>query len=132
MPVFADTFYYLALINPHDRAHDLAVAFTQDFDGALITSGYVLMELGDALAGRPDRSSFAAVLEKLRSDSRIQVVSPSDALFDAAADLYAHRPDKEWSLTDCTSFVIMGERGLSDALTGDHHFEQAGFRALLR
>jgi len=47
-------------------------------------------------------------------------------------ELYARRPDKSWSLTDCISFVVMTDRGLTEALTGDHHFEQAGFRALLR
>jgi uncharacterized protein len=41
------------------------------------------------------------------------------------------RRDKEWSLTDCISFVVMKERGLTEALTADHHFEQAGFKALL-
>jgi predicted nucleic acid-binding protein len=46
--------------------------------------------------------------------------------------LYRGRPDKEWSLTDCISFVVMGERSLTEALTSDHHFEQAGFTALLK
>jgi hypothetical protein len=46
--------------------------------------------------------------------------------------LYAQRPDKEWSLTDCISFVVMTQEGIFDALTGDRHFEQAGFVALLK
>jgi len=48
-----------------------------------------------------------------------------------AQGLFCSRADKSWSLTDCTSFVIMEDRGIRDALTGDRHFEQAGFRALL-
>ena len=55
-----------------------------------------------------------------------------DDTFARGFDLYARRPDKSWSLTDCISFVVMTDRGLTEALTGDHHFEQAGFRALLR
>lgn len=44
--------------------------------------------------------------------------------------LYAAKLDKEWSLTDCILFVVMKEHGLEEALTGDHHFNQAGFRAV--
>ena len=52
-------------------------------------------------------------------------------LFERGLALYNARPDKEWSLTDCISFVVMADEGLTDALTGDRHFEQAGFTALL-
>jgi predicted nucleic acid-binding protein len=52
-------------------------------------------------------------------------------LFAAGVELYGTRPDKEWSLTDCISFVVMKREGLTDALTGDRHFEQAGFKVLL-
>jgi hypothetical protein len=55
----------------------------------------------------------------------------SNELFAAGVELYATRPDKEWSLTDCISFVVMEREGLTDALTGDRHFEQAGFKVLL-
>lgn len=54
------------------------------------------------------------------------------AVYQAGFDLFAARPDKAWSLTDCISFGVMRERGLSDALTADHHFEQAGFRAVFK
>jgi predicted nucleic acid-binding protein len=59
------------------------------------------------------------------------IVPPQEAHFDAGYSLYASRPDKDWSLTDCISFVLMKELGVSEALTGDHHFQQAGFVALL-
>jgi predicted nucleic acid-binding protein len=59
------------------------------------------------------------------------VVPPSTELFEAGIDLYSRRPDKEWSLTDCISFVVMQERGITEALTGDYHFVQAGFSILL-
>lgn len=62
----------------------------------------------------------------------MQVTPASHDLFRRGLRLYFDRPDKEWSLTDCISFVVMGDEGLSEALTGDHHFEQASFTALLR
>ena len=66
----------------------------------------------------------------IRPDVRILPADP--VLFDAALDLYKQRLAKDWSLTDCTSFVVMRQQGISEALTGDHHFEQAGFAALLK
>lgn len=72
------------------------------------------------------------LLTSLREYPTVEIIPPDSTLFDRGFDLYSQRPDKGWSLTDCISFVVMTERGLTDALTGDHHFEQAGFRALLR
>ena len=69
---------------------------------------------------------------RLRSESDAKIIAPEPGLFDQGCQLYFSRPDKEWSLTDCISFVVMQREGLTDALTGDRHFEQAGFHALLR
>ena len=74
---------------------------------------------------------FSRLVALLQSTPGIEVIPPSDNQFQAGADLHATRPDKSWSLTDCISFVIMLERGLSDALTTDHHFAQAGFCVLM-
>ncbi len=65
-------------------------------------------------------------------DLAVEVVPPTHEQFQRALDRYEMRPDKDWSLTDCLSFLLMEERGIADALTADHHFEQAGFRALMR
>ena len=72
------------------------------------------------------------MLDDLRKNPDVQVVPANDALFDEGVQLFANRLDKEWSLTDCISFVVMEQNGLTEALTGDHHFEQAGFVALLK
>jgi predicted nucleic acid-binding protein len=72
------------------------------------------------------------MIENLRSAEEIQIVPASAELFNRALVLFTSRPDKEWSLTDCTSFVVMQEHGMTEALTADHHFEQAGFVALLK
>jgi predicted nucleic acid-binding protein len=68
----------------------------------------------------------------LATNPAIEIVPLATDLLERGIDLFARRPDKSWSLTACISFVVMADRGLSEALTGDHHFEQAGFRALLR
>ena len=73
-----------------------------------------------------------ALLRELQSDRLVQIVPASKILFRDGIDLFAARSDKEWSLVDCISFEVMAELALTDALTADHHFEQAGFRALLR
>ena len=73
-----------------------------------------------------------AVADRLLSDPSVTVIPASEGLFNRGRELFRSRPDKDWSLTDCISFVIMQDHGLRDALTGDHHFEQAGFVALLR
>ena len=70
------------------------------------------------------------MLARLRAEPEAEVIPPEAALFDRGCELYATRSDKNWSLTDCISFVVMKERGLTDALTADRHFEQAGFKAL--
>lgn len=77
------------------------------------------------------RAAFLRLVDNLKSNPLCLIVPASQLLFDQGLALYADRPDKEWSLTDCISFVVMREQGLSEALTGDRHFEQAGFRALL-
>ena len=69
---------------------------------------------------------------RLRNDSLVTIVPADKRLYDSGIALYRDRPDKAWSLTDCISFVVMKERGISEALTGDHHFEQAGFVPLLK
>lgn len=131
--VFADTFYFLALYNPGDQGHTKAVAFTKTFTGRMVTTGWVLTELADALASTPKgRSEFLATREDLRTDPDARIVPCEDALMEEGIQLYAMRPDKRWSLTDCISFVVMQREGITEALTADHHFEQAGFTALLK
>jgi uncharacterized protein len=128
---FVDTFFYLALILEDDQYHARAVAASASRRGRFLTTAWVLTEVADALCEPPQRRLFTELLALLRSDPNTEIVAADEAVFDRGADLYAHRPDKAWSLTDCISFVVMTERGLTEALTGDHHFEQAGFRALL-
>ncbi|MBI2838044.1 MAG: type II toxin-antitoxin system VapC family toxin [Acidobacteria bacterium] len=130
--VFADTFYFLALVNPSDQAHARADEAAKEPTWRMVTTAFVLAELGDGLAEHVNRVLFLELLDLLKADRDTVIVPPTQELFDAGVTLYRGRPDKDWSLTDCISFVTMEERGIREALTGDHHFEQAGFVALLK
>jgi hypothetical protein len=130
--VLADTFYYLALVNAEDEAHRLAAQASRDPSFTHVTHAWVLTEVADALAARRQRDRFLALWRLLQDDEEMMVVETSEKLFRAGVAFYARRPDKDWSLTDCISFVVMRDRGITEALTGDHHFEQAGLKALLK
>ena len=130
--VFADTFYFLALLNEKDDQHESVVALSASLTRPLITTGFVLTELADGLADTPGRVLFAPFVARFRADPRASVVPASSELFEEAMHMYDERDDKEWSLTDCVSFITMTDRGITEALTADHHFEQAGFVALLK
>ena len=130
--VFADTVYFLALLNPADQWHPQARSLSLQPPGPLLTTEFVLTEVGDGLSQPENRSRFARLLELLTEQPDVEIVPASSGLFRQGCGLHAQRSDKEWSLTDCTSFVVMREHGVEQALTGDHHFEQAGFRVLLK
>jgi predicted nucleic acid-binding protein len=132
MTAFADTFALIAWLNPRDDAHARVSAYFVGFTGRLVTTEWVLMELADALSAPTARSIAVAFLQAVRADPLFDVIGYDAAVYRAGFDLYAARPDKAWSLTDCISFAVMTERGLAEALTADHHFEQAGFRAVFK
>jgi predicted nucleic acid-binding protein len=130
--VFADTFYFVAQFNPRDLAHQRAAAFTAAYQEHMLTTDWIMVELGDAFAQGVNRLKFIAVYQHLQAAKDLTIVPADHSLLQAGFTLYAARPDKAWSLTDCLSFVVMQREGLTEALTGDHHFEQAGFVALLK
>jgi predicted nucleic acid-binding protein len=92
----------------------------------------VLLEVADAMAGAASRQAFLSLLKIVRADPKATVIPADRKYFDMGVALYAQRKDKDWSLTDCISFVMMQELDITEALTADHHFEQAGFVALLK
>jgi uncharacterized protein len=129
--VFADTFYFLALLNERDAAHQRAVAVSRSAGLALVTTEFVLIELADALCKPQQRDEVLGLCSVVETDRAFQLVRATSELIQRGKKLYRERPDKEWPLTDCISFVVMQEHGLLEALTADHHFEQAGFKLLL-
>jgi predicted nucleic acid-binding protein len=131
-PVFGDTVYFLALLNSADQWHSRACVISADPPGPLVTTGFVLLEVGDALSRHGDHARFAGLLQVLRVQPDVKIVPVNQRLFEEACALHVERGDKDWSLTDCTSFVLMRADGVNEALTSDHHFEQAGFVALMK
>jgi len=130
--IFADSFYYLAISNPKDDAHERAREFSAEYDGRIVTTAWALTEVADGFAAPRLRSLFTRLLAQIEADPKTTIIGPSQLLFRQGIELYSRRPDKEWSLTDCISFVVMRKRNLREALTGDQHFEQAGFKILLK
>jgi uncharacterized protein len=96
----------------------------------IITTRWVLTELANALGGTPLRQCAATLLQSVETDPFSTVIQSSDSLYVRGLKLDASRSDKHWSLTDCISFVVMQDQEITEALTGDHQFEQAGFRPL--
>jgi len=90
------------------------------------------MEVADALAKSECRSRARMFVLHLRQAAACEIIAASRELFDRALELYHQHADKEWTLTDCSSVLVMHERGLTDVLTADRHFEQAGFTVLLK
>jgi predicted nucleic acid-binding protein len=131
-PIFLDTYYFLALLNARDEWHLRAKQFSQSFREPLLTTSWILTELADGLSRSTHRHYFSRVLRDLKSNPQIKIIPPNQEWFDLGVELYETRPDKDWSLTDCISFVVMGKFGATDSLTADHHFEQAGFNILLK
>jgi uncharacterized protein len=128
--VFADTSYFIAIIVPDDVCHGRAMALSEE-PLRLVTSAWVMAELAAYLSAPVNRPLFTKVLAALRGSALVKFIPATQELFDRAVDLYAARADKAWSLVDCTSFLIMQQESLVDALSSDHHFIQAGFKLLL-
>jgi predicted nucleic acid-binding protein len=130
-PVFADAYYWFALVNPRDQSHQEAQTLSQSLSEPLVTTTWVLTEVGDAMHDPVNRPTFIRLMEAIANDSQTTVIPAEQKWFDRGLALFAARLDKKWSLTDCISFAVMQDLGLTDALTGDRDFVQAGFRALM-
>jgi len=78
------------------------------------------------------RPKFLSLLDDVETNTNVVIIPPEPEIFLLGIELYRSRADKAWSLTDCISFVVMNREGITEALTADHHFEQAGFKALIR
>ena len=131
--IFLDTSYFLALFNPDDELHSRALAWSEHLvRERFVLTEYVLWECVNSFSRPGDRPSAHALVAHVRSTPSYDLVIAAPQLFEAGLQLHRNRPDKEWSLTDCISFQVMIERGITRAMAYDHHFEQAGFEALLR
>lgn len=133
--VFADTGYWAALQDSRDRLHERALALTRGLEARrIVTTQMVLAEVLNMFGSRGERQRRLAgeVVERAERSLDVEIVPQTDEQFRAALERYTERPDQTWSLTDCASFIVMEERGITDAFAHDRDFEQAGFTALLR
>lgn len=132
--VFLDTSYALALAAPTDRHHAAALRLADELEAAaarLVTTRAVLLEIGNALSRQRYRAAAVELLRSIEADPTIATVPLAEDSYAEALELYCSRPDKEWGLVDCASFLVMTGRGITQALTADDHYRQAGFVALL-
>ena len=136
MPVvFADAGYWIALVDEQDDLNRRASVVTLRLQPlSIVTTEMVLVEVFGHVsgAGVGNRRKVSTMLAELQANESVEIVPQSSEQFRAAAQRFAARPDQGWSLTDCASFLVVEERGITDALAYDRDFEQAGFTALLR
>ncbi|MCC6501223.1 MAG: type II toxin-antitoxin system VapC family toxin [Anaerolineales bacterium] len=133
--VFLDTAVVVALASPADKYHEKARRLSRQIERegiSLVTTRAILIEIGDALSEARWRNAASVILRALEDDQNLAIVQNSEELYRNALALYVSRPDKEWGMTDCISFVVMESENIVQALTTDTHFQQAGFIALLR
>ncbi len=133
--LFLDTSFSIGLVSPRDQIHEKAINWARKIEESkipIITTQAVLLEIGNALSKFSFRQVGIGLLKNFENDPDTTIVSLTDELYQKAFELFSNRPDKEWGLVDCISFVVMQERSIEAALTADEHFSQAGFRALLR
>lgn len=133
--LFADTAFWIALTNRRDQYHERAVAWRRHVAASrirLVTTEAVLWEWLNGMSHPSSRQIVAQGYRRCHHDPSISVVTFDAETVGAALSLYEERPDKSWSLTDCISFVVMEREEIHEALTTDHHFEQAGYSTLLK
>jgi uncharacterized protein len=131
MPIFADTHFYVGLLNRRDEFHRLASKWAEQERPVIVTTEFVLLEVANFFKQPADRAKFSGFVQSLEDDPATNVVPCEGSWFRKGLHRFSSRLDKEWSLTDCISFVVTEEYGLTNVLTNDHHFEQARFTLLL-
>lgn len=132
--VLVDTAAWIALVNTRDELHNAAEQIMVELRQRkvdLVTTEFVLLEVGNALCASAWREKAVKLIDGLRSLPNLQIVPATTSLLAEGWQLYRSRPDKEWSLTDCISIVVLQKERIEQVFTSDHHFEQAGFEKLL-
>ena len=132
--VFADTNFYIAGVNARDPYRNRAAAWLRALRAnrsRIVTTEAVLWEFLNSCAPPVLRVRAYTAYQRMHADPDIEIVGFDPSLIERALDMYGTHSDKYWGVVDCLSFTVMRQRHLTSALTADHHFEQAGFTALL-
>ena len=133
--VFLDTAYAISLSSEQDDFHEVALQIADVLEAEqtfIVTTQAILLEIGNALSKQRFRHAAVVLLHSLEADPSVEVVPFSQEIYDRAFALFRNRPDKDWGLIDCVSFVVMQDYAITQALTTDDHYRQAGFQALMR
>jgi predicted nucleic acid-binding protein len=131
--VFLDTGYLIALEAADDQYHAAATEHWHSLRESrprLITTSYVFDEVVTYFNSRGLHAKALEIGQRLIDSPSVRLIHVDEALFQAGWDYLRKRSDKLYSLTDCTSFVVMQRERLRVALAFDSHFKQAGFRRL--
>ncbi|RQD81821.1 MAG: PIN domain-containing protein [Methanocalculus sp. MSAO_Arc1] len=131
---FVDTVCWIALLNRKERFHEKTDKMYKNLMKSgyyLLTTSAVLDETANALSDPLFKPAVIKLFQKIEKSSRVEITFVDDVLWSKGWELYRSRLDKGWSLTDCISFEVMRESNIREALTRDHHFEQAGYKILL-
>lgn len=132
--IFVDTLAWIALLDEADSLHQKANEVLQKLSEdktRLVTTEFILLELGDGFSAVGKREKALQFIEDIRELEILRIIPATQDLLSKGWELYTKRPDKNWQVTDCISFVVMKAEGISHAFTADHHFEQAGFINLM-
>ena len=130
--IFVDTLFIVALINKRDQYHQIALNLAEQYENyPLITTDAIFLESGNKLSANY-RNEVVELIEQFLASDEIDVIRLTSELFDQSLRLYKKHQDKSWGLVDCFSFVVMKQHKVSQALTFDRHFIQAGFQALMK
>ena len=136
--IFWDASAFIALGNSRDGLHQSAIDVSQQLaeeKARIVTTSAILTEVANGLSRIGWRSMAERLIEAMISSTEMgvaEIIHIEQKHWFQGWQLYKGRPDKEWGLTDCISFTIMEEKGITESFTADHHFEQAGFICLLK
>lgn len=134
-PIFVDTSALIAIGNKRDIFHNQAVKIKDDLrlsNRNFVITSAIILEFGNAFCPVNLKSSAIKIIESVMQSKKWKNVSIDEKIINRAFELYKQMKDKDWGLVDCTSMVVAKDMGITEVFTTDHHFEQAGFTALLR
>jgi len=132
--VFADTSYWIALLNKNDQYHASALALDNKLEGIeIVTTDMVLAEVLNSFSsqGQFMKKLVANYVSHLYGTKGYSIIEQSREQFINALKIYSRYADKDWGFVDCLSYCVMRDNHITDALSHDRHFKQMSFKTLL-
>ena len=133
--IFVDSFAWIAIINKSDNYHQVCINLLNKFlkqQAKLLTTNYILVETINALSKSENRKAIIEFINRIETSPSVIIFKITDELYQSAWHLYKNRMDKDWGITDCTSFEVMKSFNIKNAFTNDKHFEQADYKILAK